>query len=205
MAQLAGGGPADPADPAGPARAARPTSLRGGAVFDAVPAEVPRARRVLVAALRRWHVHEDDVHTAQLVAGELLSNAVRYGSGPTMDLDVRLDAESIHVAVRNRHARPRRLSRANGSAVSGASLGPRALPEQRRAPAPSAWAGFDDSMPTDAAPEESLWDLSVWERECGRGLRLVEALALEWGSRPLAGELLVWATISRGDPEDAGS
>ncbi|WP_331770850.1 ATP-binding protein (plasmid) [Embleya sp. NBC_00888] len=166
MARFAGGGPVTPAD------RGHPAPIQGGAVFDAVPAEVPRARRVLVAALRRWHVHEDDVHSAQLVACELLSNAVRYGSGPTMDLDVRMDDAHIHLAVRNRHARPRRLARSNGSVT------PIGWPEPAEAPEPSE---------------------SVWGSECGRGLRLVEALAVEWGSRPLAGELLVWATIARVD------
>ncbi|MFE5333745.1 ATP-binding protein [Embleya sp. NPDC056575] len=146
MAQRAGGGSATPADPA------EPPALRGGAVFEAVAAEVPRARRVLASALRRRHVHEDDVHTAQLIVCELLSNAIRHGSGPTMDLDVRIEPTRIHLAVRSRHARPRRLPRPNGAA--------------------------EDS-------------------ECGRGLRLVEALAVEWGSRPVAGELLVWATLAR--------
>ncbi|MGC0419545.1 ATP-binding protein [Embleya sp. AB8] len=153
MAQRAVGGSADPV------ASARPPALQGGGVFDAVPAQVPRARRALTSALRRWHVDEDDVHTAQLIVCELLSNAIRYGSGPTMDLDVRLDETYIRLAVRNRHARPRRLPRSNGP------------------------------------PEDS---------ECGRGLRLIEALAAEWGSRPLAGELLVWATIARADPGRRG-
>lgn len=63
-----------------------------GSAFPAEPAAVPDARHALTAALRRWGHAEADIETSEPVAAELLSNAIRYGAGATVDLDVHVDA-----------------------------------------------------------------------------------------------------------------
>lgn len=65
--------------------------------IDGTPASVVRARHLVVEALRRWELPTADVvDTAELVASELLTNAVQHaGTGP-----VTVDARRVGAVVR---------------------------------------------------------------------------------------------------------
>ncbi|MFV0458837.1 MAG: ATP-binding protein [Actinomycetales bacterium] len=69
------------------------------------PREVSRARRALAAALDTWGLHGEAVDVAILLTSELVTNAIRHGSGPVR-LSAGLDsARVLRVEVRDHEVR----------------------------------------------------------------------------------------------------
>jgi anti-sigma regulatory factor (Ser/Thr protein kinase) len=108
-----------------------------------------RARQIVDGVLVGWgHREPDFSYYAQLVASELVGNAVRHG-GTDVVLELRVNLSSLVIAVRD------------GSAV---------LPMVRAVEA---------------------------DEEQGRGLGIVAALAVDWGSDSLPdGGKRVWAELA---------
>ncbi|MFK0288895.1 ATP-binding protein [Streptomyces sp. NPDC090442] len=65
------------------------------------PAAAASARRRLVAAMRDWGLPADSdvLHVAELMAGELLSNAVRHAGPGAATVTARCDGNAIRVEV----------------------------------------------------------------------------------------------------------
>ena len=64
------------------------------------PSMVGRARAFVVRTLRSWGVAPEDIELARLVASELATNGVRYGSG-RLSLHLSLRPDSLFVEVRD--------------------------------------------------------------------------------------------------------
>ncbi|MGH3323241.1 MAG: ATP-binding protein [Streptomyces sp.] len=62
------------------------------------PANVPAVRHTLAKLLAEWGLPET-TPTAQLVLSELLGNAIRYGGGPTVTVDVARETTALRIAV----------------------------------------------------------------------------------------------------------
>ncbi|MGD3108939.1 ATP-binding protein [Streptomyces sp. YGL11-2] len=65
------------------------------------PAAAASARRQLVAAMRGWGLPADSdaLHAAELMAGELLSNAVQHAGPRAITVAARCDGNAIRVEV----------------------------------------------------------------------------------------------------------
>ncbi|MGH9227437.1 MAG: ATP-binding protein [Acidimicrobiales bacterium] len=112
--------------------------------------QVPAARAFVRDTLSRWG-EVAALDDTLLVASELFTNAVLYGSG-WIDVYVTLDPQSLRIAV---------------------------VDEGQRAPVP---------VP---GPDPATGS--------GRGLRIVDALASDWGSNfDPSGRNRVWAEVPRG-------
>ncbi|KJY27682.1 ATP-binding protein [Streptomyces sp. NRRL S-495] len=74
------------------------------ATFTATPAEVPVARRQVRSVLRQWGWEGDVADDLVCICSELVANAVRHGSRPHDDVDVRLrqTSEGVRVEVVDR-------------------------------------------------------------------------------------------------------
>ncbi len=66
--------------------------------FPREPCAPGRARRLVVAGLRRWGLSEDTIDDAALIVSELASNAVRHAASP-FTISARLDGETLRLAV----------------------------------------------------------------------------------------------------------
>jgi anti-sigma regulatory factor (Ser/Thr protein kinase) len=62
------------------------------------PQAAALARDAVRQALDRWHVRADRIDDAQLIASELVANALRHGSQP-MELNLALSRGALTVAV----------------------------------------------------------------------------------------------------------
>ncbi|MFG2207307.1 ATP-binding protein [Streptomyces sp. NPDC048638] len=74
------------------------------------PAVAASARRQFAAEIRDWGlpVDSDALHTAELIAGELLSNAVQYAGQGAIALSASCDGNAVRVEVSdNSHGQPR--------------------------------------------------------------------------------------------------
>lgn len=119
------------------------------------PRAARQARRIVCDLLRAWRADEDLVYDAQLVAIELVTNAVSHGGAQVvLEVEHRPDGR-IRLAVRDGSPR---------------------MPCQRE-------VGMHD--------------------ETGRGLAIVEGLALDWGVQTLdGGGKQVWALLRSAWPQD---
>lgn len=65
------------------------------------PAAAASARRQFVTEMRDWGlpVDSDALHTAELIVGELLSNAVQYAGRGAIALSASCDGNAVRVAV----------------------------------------------------------------------------------------------------------
>ncbi|MFC7616327.1 SpoIIE family protein phosphatase [Actinokineospora soli] len=125
------------------------THIAAAATFPPTPRTAADARAFVGARLAEWGLHAT-TDTTQLVASELVTNAVQHGTG-----DVKL-----------------RLRHIDGTVVIDVSDHGTATPRVFA-------AGPDD--------------------ECHRGLAIVEAVAEDWGTRPLVDGKVVWAEIKVAD------
>lgn len=105
------------------------------AEFAREPEMVPRARKRVVAELRQAGCHHLLVDDAETLASELITNAVRYGAGPTVAIAVERVGGDLSIAV--------------------------------------------DSEAGETSPVRRV---AAAADERGRGLFLVEALSIRWGT-----------------------
>lgn len=79
------------------------------------------ARRRLRAQLRTWGIGESTAEPVQLIAGELIANAVEHARTP-LALEVGFDGKTIVVEVHDESTVPPRLQPHDASAVRGRGL-----------------------------------------------------------------------------------
>lgn len=85
------------------------------------PGEVVRARNLIDASMRRWGM-SDDGGVAVLLAGELVTNALRYGAQP-MRMVLKQEGLSLRVEVHDaRGGEPPRLRRAAPESTNGRGM-----------------------------------------------------------------------------------
>ncbi|MFC9858458.1 MULTISPECIES: ATP-binding protein [unclassified Streptomyces] len=96
------------------------------AIYSAEPESVRAARRYVreAAAYQQPSLVEDVLDTLELLASELVTNAVRYGSEPGASLKVTVAAEpgQCRVEVHDTRRRPPRLRPASDERVRGRGL-----------------------------------------------------------------------------------
>lgn len=92
--------------------------------LEASPASVGRARRMTEEALDRWGLDESEdlATTMALLVSELVTNAVRYAAGPTVELLVRRGPRALWVEVSDRDTRAPRLRHAAPTDEGGRGL-----------------------------------------------------------------------------------
>jgi len=116
------------------------------------PQSADTARRFVGARIDGWGVRVDrDI--VRLLVSEVVTNAVMYGDGEVVDLDIHAERGRLRIEVADENP---------------------TLPVRRR-----------------AGPAASS----------GRGLELVDVLALAWGVEPVDHGKVVWFEVAAGDPE----
>lgn len=125
---------------------AGPQARRYQRTLAATPGAPAQARKLVTAACLDWQLPIELSDDAEVVATELVSNAVRHAGGDLV-LRAALGQRFLHISVRDGN------------------------------PAP----------PTRLIPDPYVGR--------GRGLILVDALASGWGSTPVSGGKVVWATL----------
>jgi anti-sigma regulatory factor (Ser/Thr protein kinase) len=108
------------------------------------------ARRQMMNEVRGWRCGfgNDELHSAEAVAGELLANAVQHTSGGGTSVTARLEGGWLRVEVRDQSAALPHVRRARADAEDGrglliiAALADR-YGVERNASGKSCWAEFD--------------------------------------------------------------
>ncbi|MFI1190623.1 ATP-binding protein [Streptomyces californicus] len=121
--------------------------------------------------MRAWDEPAERIEAAALIVTELVTNAVRHTSTRRIRCRVLRSAEGVRICVWNR-GRARIPSPAAPADSAGLPVG--------EAPAAADLEG-DDAL--DRLAED------------GRGLLLVDALAVRWGTRAAPAGRLVWADL----------
>jgi anti-sigma regulatory factor (Ser/Thr protein kinase) len=84
--------------------------------FSSRPDAPGRARRLVVAALRRWGIDDTLVHDAALVLSELANNAVIHARS-SFSIEVCAQESALRIAVADTRPRPRARVGADGSLI----------------------------------------------------------------------------------------
>jgi anti-sigma regulatory factor (Ser/Thr protein kinase) len=87
--------------------------------FPAVVETIPRARKLLAQTLANLHLENGEV--ALLLAGELVTNAVRHGAGP-VTVDVAWEGEHLLVEVSDHSPRWPELKAVDPDSLNGRGL-----------------------------------------------------------------------------------
>lgn len=166
-----------------------------------LPEGVPEARHRAQEAMRGWGEPGDRVETAALVVTELVTNAVQHTAGRRIRCRLLRSADGVRVCVWNR-GRARVPSPSRSVDAGAAPPGPRApLPRRPETPSGRLVRGRTPEAPgrlsADGAhvpADVDAFDLASLSED-GRGLMLVDALAVRWGTRTSLSGRLVWADL----------
>lgn len=142
-------------------------------VFAGRAEEVPRARRLVAAALDGNPAAED----AALLTSELVTNAVLHSRSGQPGGSFTVSVETTDTAVR----------------VEVRDQGPPIPDPSRLPPCPPAALSADNGLPRRRP--------AALRADSGRGLFIVEHLAHRWGTSTEAGHRLVWFELDFKPPE----
>ncbi|MFC9248513.1 ATP-binding protein [Streptomyces sp. NPDC057136] len=140
--------------------------------FPAVPGSVRSARHAVRDTLRSWGLDGALADVTELLVSELVTNSLRYASGP--------------IGVRLVRPRPDSGAEADSSSPSTDSSSPSGSP----AP-PGLLVEVSDPLP-DVPTERSAGP----DDEGGRGLQLVAGSARRWGTRRGKSGKTVWFELA---------
>lgn len=168
---------------------------------------VPEARHRVQTAMRDWGEPDERVDTASLVVTELVTNAVQHTAGRQIRCRLLRSTGRVRICVWNRGRG--RVPAPSRPMDPGSAPYTRA-PQPRR-PGPSHRPGDGPHGPhhrpggpgsTEGPGPVVMDDVDGLEgfdlaslAEDGRGLMLVDTLAMRWGTRTSLSGRLVWADV----------
>ncbi|GAA2981906.1 ATP-binding protein [Streptomyces flavovirens] len=157
--------------------------------------------------MRGWGEPDERLETAALVVTELVTNAVQHTAGRRIRCRLLRSADGVRVCVWNR-GRARVPAPSRSLDAGAAPPGPRApLPRRPETPSGRLVRGGTSEAPgrlpadgahvpdgAHVAEDVDAFDLASLSED-GRGLMLVDALAVRWGTRTSLSGRLVWADL----------
>ncbi|MFJ1644216.1 ATP-binding protein [Streptomyces sp. NPDC088258] len=148
--------------------------------FPAEPDAVRTARHVVRDTLHRWSLPVAAAEMAVLLVSELMTNSLRYASGP---IGVRLAIGGAPPPVPSGSTEP--APRRPPGPLAGAEAGAEAGTEAGAVEVPEAAVPDGDLLVevSDPLPDPPVERAPGPDDERGRGLRLVACSARRWGTR----------------------